>query len=123
MKTKKVLMISLLGAALVATSACTLFGGTKKSGKKKKSSSTTITSVEPGPGQRTVARIKITQLASAVTGDEINLDDYIDIVYDDDSTDKNFEVEVPEGFRANHDSRSQRDQMNSRETQNDDLTI
>lgn len=94
MKTKKALLVSLLSLSLVATSACTLFGGTKKS-KKKKSSSSSITSVEPGPGQRTVARIKITQLASAVTGDEVNLDDYIDVVYDDDSTDDAYEVEVP----------------------------
>lgn len=94
MKTKKALLVSLLSLSLVATSACTLFGGTKKS-KKKKSSSTTITSVEPGPGERVVARIKITQLASAVTGDQINLDDYIDVVYDDDTSDDNYEVEVP----------------------------
>lgn len=94
MKTKKALLVSLLSLSLVATSACTLFGGTKKS-KKKKSSSTTITSVEPGPGERVVARIKITQLASAVTGDQINLDDYIDVVYDDDTSDDDYEVEVP----------------------------
>lgn len=95
MKTKKALLVSLLSLSLVATSACTLFGGPKKSKKKKSSSSSSITSVEPGPGQRTVARIKITQLASAVTGDQVNLDDYIDVVYDDDTTDDAYEVEVP----------------------------
>ncbi len=94
MKTKKVLMVSLLSAALVATSACNLLGGTKKSKKKSTSSSPATTSVDPG--EAVVARIRVTQLNTIVVNETVDLDDYISVEYSDGTLSKDYLVEVPE---------------------------
>lgn len=96
MKTKKVLLVSLLSAALVATSACNLLGGTKKSKKKSSSSATTSITTSGDPGEAVVARIRVTQLQTIVVNETVDLDDYISVEYSDGTLSKDFVVEVPE---------------------------
>lgn len=96
MKTKKVLLISLLSAALVATSACNLLG-TKGGGKKKKSSSASTSTSQVEPSGDKVARIKVDAKEQVVVGDTLDLDPMVHL-YNGDNKEidsKEYEVEVP----------------------------
>ena len=110
MKRNKLFLTSMLGLALVATSACNLnFFGPSKS-KKKKSSSTDITDVSGSgdisgdtsgdisgdtsgdPGERYPVRVVVNSPANAVVGEALDLDEIVTVHYSDESTDKVYEV-------------------------------
>ena len=96
MKTKKVLLISLLSAALVATSACNLLGS-KGGGKKKKSSSASTSTSQVEPVSDKVARIKVDAKEQVVVGDTLDLDSMVHL-YNGDNKEidsKEYEIEVP----------------------------
>ena len=99
MKTKKVLLISLLSAALVATSACNLLG-TGGKGKKKKSSSISTSQVDPSGDK--VARIKVDPKEQVVVGDVLDLDPLVHLFNADNKEidSKEYEVEVPAASQA-----------------------
>ncbi len=94
MKTKKVLLISLLSAALVATSACNPSSGEKK--KKSSSTSTSTSQVEPVDDK--ISRIKVDSKEQVVVGDELDLDPMVHL-FDMDNKEissKDYEIEVPQ---------------------------
>lgn len=101
MKTKKVLLISLLSAALVATSACNLLGP-KSGGKKKKSSSSSISTSQVEPSGDKVARIKVDPKEQVVVGDVLDLDSLVHLFNADNKEidSKEYEVEVPAASQA-----------------------
>ena len=84
MKIKNLLLVPLLSAALVATSACNSDNG--------QSSDSTSTSQVEG---KVVARITVKKVDSVVVGSEIDFDELVTVYYDDESTDKNYTIEVP----------------------------
>jgi len=98
MKTKKVLLISLLSAALVATSACNLLGTSSGGKKKKKSSSTSTSTSQVVPVDDKISRIKVDSKEQVVVGDELDLDPMVHL-FDMDNNEissKNYEIEVPQ---------------------------
>lgn len=80
MKIKKMLLVSLLGAALVVTGC-----------NNKKPSSSPLPSSETA---KVAERITVGQVTSAVVGDVLDLDNIVEVTYNDGSKDKTFEVSV-----------------------------
>lgn len=87
MKIKNLLLVPLLSAALVATS-CSLPGGNGDSGSTSDSSDTSA------PASKTVSRITVQSPSSAVVGDEIDFDTIVEVIYDDNSKDKDYSLEA-----------------------------
>lgn len=88
MKIKNLLVVPLLGLSLVAIGAC----GT--TGNQDTGTTETPTTEPSGTSVIPVARITVKKLADCVVGDVINLDEYVTVIHTDDSTSKNFTVEV-----------------------------
>lgn len=87
MKIKNLLLVPLLSAALVATS-CSTPGGNGGSGSTSDSSDTSA------PASKTVSRITVQSPSSAVVGDEIDFDTIVEVIYDDNSKDKDYSLEA-----------------------------
>ena len=87
MKIKNLLLVPLLSAALVATS-CSLPGGNGGSGSTSDSSDTSA------PASKSVSRITVQSPSSAVVGDEIDFDTIVEVIYDDNSKDKDYSLEA-----------------------------
>ena len=87
MKIKNLLIVPLLGAALVATSACSPSAG----GSTSTSGSESSTS---GQQQKVVTRVAVKAVQQVVQGDELDFDTLVTVYYDDESTSKDYTLEV-----------------------------
>ena len=86
MKIKNLLIVPLLGAALVATSACSpSASGSSTSGSQTSTS---------GEQQKVVTRVAVKAVQQVVEGDELDFDTLVTVYYDDESTSKDYTLEV-----------------------------
>lgn len=85
MKIKNLLIVPLLGAALVATSACSPSAGGSTSASESSTS---------GQQQKVVTRVSVKAVQQVVQGDELDFDTLVTVYYDDDSTSKDYTLEV-----------------------------
>ena len=87
MNIKNLLIVPLLGAALVATSACSPSAGGSTSGTETPASTS-------GEQQKVVTRVVVKAVQQVVQDDVLDFDTLVTVYYDDDTTSKDYTLEV-----------------------------